>query len=127
MGSRENFGNFLCILARMFWNVPNFHNFRMEDEIIIATKEEIYEIKSKCLEALTAVNWRSDICYEDNISVPNATHYARQGHDAGLEAVLKLQPTSEDFNEWINFTGLCTVLYNRDNSPPKYTILRIVI
>ena len=99
----------------------------MNEEKIIATKEEILEIRIRCLDALDKVTWRCDIQYEKDISIKNATHYARQGHDAGDVAVKQLQPSSEDFNQWIAFAGLCTVLYNRDNLPPKYTILRIVI
>ena len=99
----------------------------MSDEIIVATKEEISRIKSKCLEALAAVTWRRDIEYEPGVSIKTATQYARQGHDAGYDVVARLQPDSDDFHEWIDFTELCTVLFNRDNLPPKYTILRIVI
>ena len=98
----------------------------MDLEFIVASPEEIIEIKQKCLQALESVCWRNDIQYESNTTLTNAIHYGRQGHDAGREQALHLQPTTNLFHDWMDYAAYCTVLYNRDNDIPKYTILRKV-
>ena len=85
---------------------------------------EIEFIKRKCQEALAQVTWANNICYNNNITIAVATELARQGLDGGKEAVWNLQPKTNDFHSWIDYAGLCTVLYNCGKTCKKFTILR---
>ena len=99
----------------------------MNHSLTITAAEDMEIIVAKCYSALDHVTWRCDILFDASTTITLATQYARQGHDAGLEAMLDLAPPTTDFHEWINYALLCTVLYNRDNEPQRFTILRIVI
>ena len=49
------------------------------------------------------------------------------GKDIGWQQTLNLMPGSDDFHHWMHYSYFLTLIYNRDNSPKRYSIDREVI
>ena len=49
------------------------------------------------------------------------------GLDIGWFNTEALQPAGDNHHEWMSFAHLLTLLYNRDQTPKRYTIIRIII
>ena len=82
------------------------------------------EVKDKCLNSLNDIQWRNHINFTKHTTIESAIELARQGLDGGLEGTFQLQPQDLDFHCWMQFASLCTILYNRNRTNKKYTILR---
>ena len=48
-------------------------------------------------------------------TVHEAFQLAKMGYDGGIVITLALQPADDDFHDWMDYCGLITCLYNRDN------------
>ena len=95
----------------------DLERFRNDDE----TAETV---KDKCLDALNDITWMGQIEFDQQTTITTAIELAQQGLDGGLEGTYNLQPTDLNFHEWMQFAYLCTILYNRNRTIKKYTILR---
>ena len=82
------------------------------------------DVKDKCLNALNDIKWMNHINFDEDATVEYAIELARQGLDGGLEGTFQLQPRDLNFHCWMQFAHLCTILYNRNRTIKKYTILR---
>ena len=60
-------------------------------------------------------------------SIMDAIAETRNGHDLGWDGTAKLMPRSLDHHHWMHFCHLLTVIYNRDHTPKKFSIIRMVI
>ena len=60
-------------------------------------------------------------------NIQQAIEETRKGLDLGWEKTRMLMPRSEDHHHWMHFCHLLTVLYNRDNSPKRFSIIRNAI
>ena len=81
-------------------------------------------VKDKCLDALNEIRWMQQIEFNEHTTIEMAIAWARQGLDGGLEGTYNLQPTDLSFHCWMQYALLCTILYNRDHTNKRYTILR---
>ena len=81
-------------------------------------------IKTKCLNALNDIQWLDQLTFDETTTVKMAIEWARQGLDGGLEGTFKLQPSDLSFHCWVDYAHLCTILYNRNRTNQRYTILR---
>ena len=82
------------------------------------------KIKDKCLDALNDINWKGQVAFNQQTTVEIAIKLAQEGLDGGLEGTYQLQPDDLNFHNWMQYAFLCTILYNRNRSTRKYTILR---
>ena len=48
------------------------------------------------------------------------------GNDIGWDRTYSLMPASDDHHHWMSFASYLTVVHNRDLSPKKYSIFRMV-
>ena len=48
------------------------------------------------------------------------------GNDIGWDRTYSLMPASDDHHHWMSYASYLTVVYNRDMSPKKYSIFRMV-
>ena len=60
-------------------------------------------------------------------SIMEAIAEIRNGLDLGWDGTAKLMPKSLDHHHWMHFCHLLTVIYNRDHSPKKFSIIRMVV
>lgn len=58
-------------------------------------------------------------------SIKDAIADMKLGKDIGWMGTNALMPKSDDFHHWMHFAHLLTVIYNRDCSPKKFSIIRI--
>lgn len=47
--------------------------------------------------------------------------------DIGWQQTLNLMPQSDDFHHWMHYAYMLTLIHNRDLSPKRYSIIRVVI
>ena len=95
----------------------DLESYRNDDETAEVVKE-------KCLDALNEINWMGQVTFTPETTIDGAIELALQGLDGGLEGTYELQPTGLQFHEWMQYAYLCTILYNRNRSIRRYTILR---
>ena len=81
-------------------------------------------VKSKCLDALNDIKWSEQVNFTPETTINDAIELALQGLDGGMEGTYQLQPDGLQFHEWMQYAYLCTILYNRNRSLRRYTILR---
>ena len=51
----------------------------------------------------------------------------KMGKDIGWQRTINLMPGSDDFHHWMHYNYYLTLIYNRDNSPKRYSIDRKVV
>ena len=49
------------------------------------------------------------------------------GKDIGWQRTINLMPGSDDFHHWMHYNYYLTLIYNRDNSPKRFSIDRKVV
>ena len=62
---------------------------------------------------LEVINWRNDGEAE---TLEEAVALALHGKDAGLEKTLMLRPTNRNFEDWMNWSAIMTLLFKRDSN-----------
>ena len=67
-----------------------------------------------------SVNWNNN---GNAKSIQESIAEMKSGLDIGWQRTADLEPRSDDFHHWMHFCYLLTVIYNRDNSPKKYSII----
>lgn len=88
------------------------------------TESELRPIRSRCDRALGEICWKYDATTADSLTLPRALEAAKIGKDMGLESTRSLQPLTDNYNDWMDYAFMLTILYNRNRSFKKYTILR---
>ena len=91
---------------------------------IEAKPEEITFFKRKCHDAMESINWNCNTPLLPNLTTIEALVMARAGDMFNKTTVELLEPQDGEYNEWMNFVHLLTILYNRNRTYKKYTILR---
>ena len=86
------------------------------------------DAKSRILDELNgmknAISWN----YQGTATtVKEAIAEIKDGKDIGWQQTWRLMPTSACYHDWMDFAFLLTLIYNRDNEPKRFTILRTVI
>ena len=51
----------------------------------------------------------------------------KEGKDIGWQQTMDLMPKSDDFHHWMHYCYYITLIYNRDITPKRFTIIRIVV
>ena len=69
----------------------------------------------------TSIRWNN---LSSATSIKDAIEDMKQNKDIGWMGINSLMPKSDDFHHWIHFAHLLTVIYNRDCSPKKFSIIR---
>ena len=88
-------------------------------------EKALREILRRCNSALEDIRWKNNATPTSDLTLAQALEAARDGKDMGYSFTKSLQPHSRNHNEWMDYALLLTMLFNRNRSFCKYTILRI--
>ena len=64
---------------------------------------------------------------EDHSDIKQLIALARRNEPIGWNSLYNIKPCSNCHHEWMEFAHLLTLIYNRDQTPKRYTIIRIEI
>ena len=95
--------------------------FRM-DTMIMVDEEKKKRILNELDQMQQNTNWNQMGKAE---TVADAIQEIKSGKDIGWHNTWLLQPQSDCHHAWMEFAFLITLIYNRDATKKRYTILRI--
>ena len=82
------------------------------------------DVFHRCNSALEDIRWQNNAAPSSDLTFAQALEAAKEGKDMGLSFTKSLQPQSRNHNEWMDYSLLLTMLFNRNRPFRKYTILR---
>lgn len=91
----------------------------------IITEELRKEYESKCRVACTNIIWDASAPFLPNLTLKEALHMAKNGENLNQSTAKKLEPTTNNHNDWMDYAHILTIEYNKNRTERKYTILRI--
>ena len=87
--------------------------------------EESLEIcKNKCQQARANIKWDNSAPFLPNLNLKEALRMAKNGENLNQRTVERLEPTTNNYNEWMDYAHILTIEYNKNRTECKYTILR---
>ena len=87
------------------------------------TANDVTRLREKCNNAINDINW-TNTADLTNCDYKRALQLAREGQDGGPTATKRFEPTNNNHHKWMKYAHLLTVLYNRNRSVKRFTILR---